>query len=124
MSDACIQIYGQLSGTPSEVDHRHTQVAFFLTEHRFTRGQWLQNNVDHIESSAIDTLDDVLCGGVSARDHVHVHFQTIAGQPQRLSDTFLSIHHEFPWQDMKDASFMLDDRERPSAFKDPRKISL
>src|ERR1044072_3844533 len=44
---------------------------------------------------------------------MHVDFQAVSGQTQRLPNPLLPVHHKFTRQHMKNPSFMRDDRQRP-----------
>src|SRR6266850_213914 len=47
---------------------------------------------------------------------MHVDFETVSGQTQRLPNPLLPVHHEFTRQHMKNPSFMGDDRQGPRAL--------
>lgn len=102
VADRAFAENGDVGGAAADVDQHHAQFLFVFGQHRQARGQWLQDQVVHLQTAAAHALDDVLCRADRAGDDVHLHFQADAAHADRLAHVLLAIDDEFLREDVQD----------------------
>src|SRR5690606_35885816 len=96
-----IGVDGHVSGAPTDIYQHHPQFLFVGCQAGHAGGQGLEHQILHFQTTATDTLHDVLGGTYRAGDDVHPHFQTQAAHAYGFTNVFLGIHNEFLGQHMQ-----------------------
>ncbi len=86
----------------ADIDDDHAQVLLLAGEHGAGGRQGLEHQVVHVEPGPGAALDDVLDGGETAGDDMHLGLEPHAEHAERVLDTVLVVDDEFLGKHVED----------------------
>ncbi len=98
MSDCALCEYRYIRRTATNIHQTNTQLFLIVVEYRIARCQLFQYQVINLQTTASNTLIDVLCRTQGTRNNVNLGFQAHSAHPYWFAYAFLPVNDEILWQ--------------------------
>ncbi len=92
----------QVGRAGADVDERHAHLLLVRRQDGVGGGELLEDDLLHLDTGAVDAVDQVLRRRDGGGDDVHVRLQLRAGHADRVVDAVLVVDHELLRQDVED----------------------